>query len=278
MERTNYCVYAAESSKFPKVVEPPEARQQVLGMDKEVIADCMVTEAGWYKANCFEPEMVAHPSGEVMLFMGSDKENPLELNATLELWIENDKLTLTKSCAVFIPAGCAHGKLRFSDMQRPVAYYAVQPDTNEYVAEPKEATAAEGTYANNWCLDFQPSNGPAPNPPEGLMTGVIWIDGGKVLNAAYAEGVWFHEKNPEAPPPHTHTYGEFLSFFGADPEHPEELGCEMEFHIEGEPIQINQSCLLYVPAGVVHNPFWFKDVKTDFFHTSGYSGTEYSRQ
>lgn len=277
MERTSYCIYSAESSQFEKETRPAAAKIQTLGMDASFLENCMVTEAGWYREDCFEPEMVKHPSSEVLMFLGSDPSRPADLNATIEIWLENDKITMTQCCAVFIPAGVAHGKVKVENLTAPVAYYSVQPGTDAYVAEPAEANAPEGTYAHYMVERFEPSNGYTPNAPEGLLTPLVWIDGGRIDSAPYAEAVWFNRSSDEGPAPHTHDYDEFLSFLGTDPANPTDLGCTIEFFVEGERIDISQSCLIYIPAGVVHNPFYIRNMTRPILHTSGYAGTDYQR-
>ena len=277
MDRETYRIYSGQSPRFEKNVVPVGARVQVLGLDKSLIPGCMVTEAGWYKQDCIIPGLVKYASGKVILFMGSDRERPNELNAEIEFWIENDKFTLTQSCAVWVPAGAACGNVRVSNLKKPVSFFAVQPTTDVDVPEPAEATAAPGTYAANMVERFEPSNGKLPNAPEGLLTLVVWIDGGRIAGAPYAEGVWFNKVNDEGPEPHTHDYDEFLSFIGTDVEHPEELGCEVDFYIEDEPVKLTESCLLYVPAGVKHSPFFIHNMTRPILHTSGYAGGDYQR-
>ena len=277
MERKTYCVYAGESAMFERKVVPDGAYEQVLGMDGTRLAGCMVTEAGWYKQDCEEPEMVAFESDRVIMFLGSDREHPNELNATIELWIENDQLTLTQSCAVFVPAHAAHGRISVKNLTAPVAIYSVQTRTDTFDAQPAMPSKPQGTFADHAVERFEPSNGRMPNAPEGLLTLIVWIDGGRIAEAPYAEAVWFNKNSDEGPEPHTHDYGEFLSFIGTDVEHPEDLGCEVEFYIDGKPITLTQSCLLYIPAGVEHAPFYIRNMVRPILHTSGYAGSEYQR-
>ena len=278
MEREDCRVYAEGSARFARTVEPAGAYEQVLGMDASNLPGCMVTEAGWYRRDCEEPDMVSHGSPEVIMFLGSDREHPNELNAQIEFWIENDRLTLTQSCAVFVPAHAAHGRIRVKGLTAPVAVYSVQTQTDVFAAIPAVASAQAGAFAGNAVERFEPSNGKLPNAPAGLLTLIVWIDGGRIAQAPYAEAVWFNRETEEGPEPHTHDYGEFLSFIGTDPDHPEDLGCEVEFLIEGEPVVLTRSCLLYIPAGIRHCPFVIRNMTRPILHTSGYAGSEYQRK
>ncbi len=278
MKREDYCIYSSESASFQKAVDPADARVQVLGMDKSFFKDCMVTESGWYLEDCFEPEMVKHESGEVLMLLGSDKSHPDELNANVEIWIENDKITMNKCCAVFIPAGAAHGKMKITNLKAPIAYYSVQTTTDTYKAVAAEATAAAGSFANNMCERFEPSNGYVPAAPAGVLTLLVWIDSGRIESAPYAEAVWFNCSTTEGPEAHTHSYGEFLSFIGTDPSNPADLGCTIEFYLDGQRIDIIESTLMFIPAGVSHGPFYIHDMVRPILHTSGYAGGDYQRE
>lgn len=277
MEEKSGFVCRATSAVFESTVEPSSAHVQILGMDKTILSNCMVTGSGWYKEDCCDERVVRHSSDEVLMFLGGDIENPDDLNAEIEIWLENDRLVLDRCCAVYIPAGVAHGKLRVSNLEKPVAYYFVQTTTDEYDAEPAEPVAPAGTYAGHVVEDFRPSSGVMPNAPEGLLTLLVWIDGGRIESAPYAEAVWFNRSSNEGPEPHVHDYGEFLSFIGSDPEHPEDLGCSIDFYVQGEKVQITQSCLIYIPAGVEHCPFYIHDMVRPILHTSGYAGSDYRR-
>jgi hypothetical protein len=61
-----------------------------------------------------------HDCDEIIGFVGSKKENPRELNGEIELWIEDEKYLLTKSCLIFIPAGTKHCPLIFRRVDSPI--------------------------------------------------------------------------------------------------------------------------------------------------------------
>lgn len=61
-----------------------------------------------------------HDCDEIIGFVGSRKENTRELNGEIELWIEDEKYLLTKSCLIFIPAGTKHCPLIFRRVESPI--------------------------------------------------------------------------------------------------------------------------------------------------------------
>jgi hypothetical protein len=78
----------------------------------------------------------------------------------------------------------------------------------------------------------------------------------------YVETGWvlgMPEPNPHIDE-HTHDYDEIVIHLGMDPENQEELGGEIDFYMEGQPLRINKTSAVYVPKGVKHGPLVWKDV------------------
>jgi hypothetical protein len=57
---------------------------------------------------------------------------------------------------------------------------------------------------------------------------------------------------------HVHDYDEIVIHLGTDPENQEELGAEIEFVVDGQPLKINKSSAVFVPKGVKHGPLTWK--------------------
>ncbi|MGD9142600.1 MAG: hypothetical protein PVG61_01995 [Dehalococcoidia bacterium] len=78
----------------------------------------------------------------------------------------------------------------------------------------------------------------------------------------YVETGWvlgMPEPNPHIDE-HTHDYDEIVIHLGMDPENQEELGGEIDFYMEGQPLRINKTSAVYVPKGVKHGPLVWKNV------------------
>jgi hypothetical protein len=70
--------------------------------------------------------------------------------------------------------------------------------------------------------------------------------------------------------PHAHDFDEYLLFHGTDPAHPEELGGEVEFWLEGEKHVFTKSTAVFIPAFWYHTPMAFPRVDRPFwFETRG---------
>ena len=65
---------------------------------------------------------------------------------------------------------------------------------------------------------------------------------------------------------HSHQFEEVVTLFGTDPENPKDLCGEVEFWMGDEKYMITQSCIIYVPKGVMHCPLIFHRVDRPIFH------------
>jgi hypothetical protein len=64
---------------------------------------------------------------------------------------------------------------------------------------------------------------------------------------------------------HVHDYDEIVIHMGADPNNQEDLGGEVDFYVDGQPLTINTTSAVFVPRGVKHGPItWKKFVRPHF--------------
>lgn len=100
---------------------------------------------------------------------------------------------------------------------------------------------------------------------------VAWIDGNVVPGAFQMNTAWYSAV-PERDPifaEHVHDdTDELIGFMGSDPSNPEDLGGEIEFTIGGEPHLLTRSSIIFVPAGLPHNPMRILRVGRPIFHFS----------
>jgi hypothetical protein len=257
---------------------PESAHIHSVRMDGSVYPGCMFSDVCWITGPLRRDDFFKHKSDELLVFIGSDKDDPENLNAEIELWIENDKITLTTTSIVFVPAGAAHGRIEARNVRKPVMHYTCHLNTDTYEEIPAAATAPAGTYANNWVEKYAPVDGRLPTAPEGFLQLLLWIDGKKLKGAPYMEAVWFLTPNDTGPESHTHDFDEFIGFVGTDTAHPEELGGEIRFYIGDDYYTITKSCLVYIPRGVPHSPILVPKLERPIIHFSGGNGGDYKRE
>jgi len=59
---------------------------------------------------------------------------------------------------------------------------------------------------------------------------------------------------------HSHSFDEIVLHLGGDPKNPEELGGEIEYCVEGQPLVFSKSSAIYLPKGTKHGPLTWKKV------------------
>jgi mannose-6-phosphate isomerase-like protein (cupin superfamily) len=73
----------------------------------------------------------SHDFDEVLLFAGTDPDDPHNLGGEIEIWIEDEKYIITKGCMIFIPKGIKHLPLIFRKIGRPV-YFITAGSVTKY--------------------------------------------------------------------------------------------------------------------------------------------------
>ncbi|MCI8594398.1 MAG: hypothetical protein HFF09_03965 [Oscillospiraceae bacterium] len=279
MEREQYFCRAGRPVPVDLGYRPEDAFRPSVWLDSSAVPGCMCSHSGWFVMPCRQEGLVKHKTDEILIFVGGDPADPENLNGEIELQLEQDKLTLTHTCVVFIPAGAAHGNLEVKRADKPILHFTIQMSESDYSAEPAAATAPVGTYANHVVERYEPVDGSRPEAPPGFLTLLLWLDSQKLKSAPYLETVWFHTTNDTGPEEHMHDdLDELIGFFGTDPEHPDELGGEVQFFVEGEPVSVRKSCIIYLPRGVRHSPILVPELKRPIIHFSAGNGGDYARK
>jgi mannose-6-phosphate isomerase-like protein (cupin superfamily) len=276
MSNTKYIALPGMGNPAKLPVQPEDARVTSVWLDKNVVKNCIFAEAAWFKKPFQETGLYKHASDELLVFFGSDPDDHENLNAEIEIWLENDKIVLTQTSVVFVPAGVAHGNMMVKNVTKPVIHFTCHMNSSAYEAIPAAATAPPGSFAKNWVEKYEPVNGFLPEAPEGFLTRLLWIDDAKLKGAPYYEAVWFHTTNDTGPQTHTHDFDELIGFLGSDPDHPEELGAEITFYLDGETVTLTKSCVIYIPRGVSHSPILVPKLERSIIHFSGGNGGNYA--
>ena len=113
-------------------------------LDSGVIPGAFYVETHWFhKPTKYSPKQHTHDFDETLAFMGGDPAHPMELNGEVELFIENERLLLTKSCLVYIAAGVNHCPMNFLRVDRPIFHFSTGTSTEAYQRE--SATVGEQT-------------------------------------------------------------------------------------------------------------------------------------
>jgi hypothetical protein len=99
---------------------------------------------------------------------------------------------------------------------------------------------------------------------------ILWMDSNVCEGAFQMNTAWYFAAAPRDPifTEHVHDHDELIGFYGSDPDSPYELGGVVEFSLGGEAHRLTRSTMIWVPAGVVHNPMRILEVERPIFHFS----------
>jgi hypothetical protein len=101
----------------------------LLWLDEKVIPgafymECAIIEPGSKRgSNWVKPHI--HDYDEILGFVGTDVKNPQDLKGEIELWLDDEKHILTKSCLVFAPKGFKHCPLTIVKVDAPIVHFSV---------------------------------------------------------------------------------------------------------------------------------------------------------
>jgi hypothetical protein len=142
MSDLKYEKYVLTNLQIPQDVqyrakEYNKRARRILWMEDEFVKDSFSVILSWYlKATEEEgtPSHVHNDFNEIIGFIGNDPENPEHLGGKVELWMEDEKYMLDKSCLIWIPKGLRHCPLRVIEVNQPILFLAIST-TKKYKKE-----------------------------------------------------------------------------------------------------------------------------------------------
>lgn len=247
----------------------------------------------------------AHPIPVYLMHLGNDPEDPMDLGAEAHLYLgkgeDLEKHVITKSTAVFLPAGTWHCPWQVKKVWKPMTFIdlghpgavpsgASKEDLAKFMEAMEKARTSDFQYGN--------AMGPSINVTEEylakaktsgfkydklLLSGVSKEvkekdpSGGRMI--AYVDctilpGAWLTRiirfQPKDAPFPRAdfskHKYESVLIHLGTDYDDPFDLGAEVEFHMgeEKERHVFNQSTVVYIPPNMEYGPWEIKKISKPF--------------
>lgn len=131
MAESKYMKYVLTEPKPNRPVPPlpPGTVTDLIYLDDEVIKGAFNVICAWFwprkEPLPIIPEPHAHANNEVIAFFGSNPKDPHDLCGEVEIWLEDEKITLTKSCAVFVPNEMKHNPLKINRIDQPIFHFSI---------------------------------------------------------------------------------------------------------------------------------------------------------
>ncbi|MBN1190246.1 MAG: hypothetical protein JXA46_10870 [Dehalococcoidales bacterium] len=148
MENTRYGKYIISNLKTPSRFTPEfnEAyakwAKRVLWIDKDVVDGAFQMNCSWYlrppDVKTAEATAHTHDADEIIGFFGNNWEDPYNLGAEIEFWLEDEMHIITGSSLIFVPRGMKHCPLILRRVDRPIFHFStVTSGTYNYLTDKK---------------------------------------------------------------------------------------------------------------------------------------------
>jgi hypothetical protein len=133
MAKSKYAQFIVTSSYTPKEMDPEmikrlaEWNHLILWMDDNVVPGSFQMNCCWFVKVPDEQSYFQHKHDvpEIIGLFGSDYQNPHDMGAEVEFWMEDEKFIINKSCMIFVPAGIKHCPLILKRVDRPIFHFTV---------------------------------------------------------------------------------------------------------------------------------------------------------
>ena len=110
----------------------------ILGLSDRVVEGAIMVNFSWMYAGEDPGKMEAHvhPYPEVIGFLGNIPEDPDDLGAEAEIWMDDEQYIIHRSFMVYVPKGLKHCPLIVRDIRRPVLHFDMQLTESDFRAAP----------------------------------------------------------------------------------------------------------------------------------------------
>ncbi len=214
-----------------------------------------------------------HNYDEVILHWGGDYKRPQVLGAEIEIYIGGQPITFNTTTGIFIPAGTPHGPLTWKKFEFPHVEMSLMLGTGDLskawgksgISKPKDSLPQKTTdFDYEQYVVRSPMRESGVEFQTGRQTPTMTYMSRTQVNAAstYLEFGWIWDRVEPGVSKMVHDdFDEIVLHIGGDPNHPEDLGADMEFGIGDELYQFSQSYAVWVPRGVPHGPLNWHNVR-----------------
>jgi len=110
----------------------PKYVKRIVELDEESVPGSkFYSEAMWIVPGSSEPivqvDSHTHDFGEEIGFFGFNYDDIKDLGAEIDITIDNQKYTMTKSFLAYVPPGVQHGPIVIRNVKRPVMHFTAGP-------------------------------------------------------------------------------------------------------------------------------------------------------
>jgi quercetin dioxygenase-like cupin family protein len=143
MTESKYAKYIVSDLKIPEEKQAiaedyAKYATRILWLDENVVPGAFHMNTAWYlkAAATLESTPHTHDSDEIIGFFGNNPEDPYDLGGEIEIWLDDEKHILTRTCMLFVPAGLKHCPLILRRVDRPIFHFTTVPG-GRYIKDEK---------------------------------------------------------------------------------------------------------------------------------------------
>jgi hypothetical protein len=112
------------AENIPQMVKASRMTR-LLWLDGEMLKGAFYMDFVWYhQPSESGPGPHKHDFDEVLGFIGCNPLEPGDLGGEMEIWLEDEKYTLNKTCLVFVPRGMRHCPMIARKVSRPFVHFS----------------------------------------------------------------------------------------------------------------------------------------------------------
>jgi hypothetical protein len=148
MDNTRYGQYIVSDLRTPARFTPEfnaayaKWAKRILWIDKDVVEGSFQMNCSWYlrppDVKTTEAKAHTHDADEIIGFFGNNWNDPYDLGAEIEFWLEDEMHIITSSSLIFVPHGMKHCPLILRRVDKPIFHFStVTSGTYNYIPGPK---------------------------------------------------------------------------------------------------------------------------------------------
>jgi hypothetical protein len=142
MAKTKYGKYVI--TQFEPGFKVDRGKPPLLWLGDDLIKGAIHFECVWFfpkpPEEKLDPKHEApphtHDFDEIIGFIGTNPRDQRDLGAQLEIWLEDEKHIIDKSCIIYIPKGMKHCPLKTTGQKYPIFHFVIGT-TDKYDMEAK---------------------------------------------------------------------------------------------------------------------------------------------
>ena len=216
----------------------------------------------------------SHDYDKIVLWIGGDPDSPQELGGEIEYYVGGQPLPFDTTTALYIPGGLRHGPIIWKSFTKPHLEMSIMlgpENTGKDWQDGDGPGAREGLPEKKDDIDYEkyivrePAHLAGTDVTDALKSPAkIYMSSDLIPECnVYIDFGWIYElPNPNPPiPDHQHDYEEVVLLIGGNPGNPEDLGAEIEFCVNEQPLTFDTTAALYMTKGIKHGPLTWKKIE-----------------